>query len=712
MTLTRFWHRRICEAVMLVSLIILALYFWAYFADVKSISAALLVKDSAAIAAAASFFSSFVSYLWAPKKYTFWGAYIAFVLLSITTAILIINTGDTSSPFLALWMAVSVFAGVFGVYGFAPLFVTVTGYLVMQFLGTSNEESIVAVILAGELPLALSYLLWHNKGAEQKSSDRAYHELATELSEVAGKSEVVINAIGDGVIALDGKGIIQLINPAAQQIIGWGKQDALSLDYKSVLKLADNKDADVVPANDPVVQALATNQEVTTNNLKLVTNSGKKRLVSVVVSPIGQLGAGVIIVFRDITKEKAEEREQAEFISTASHEMRTPVASIEGYLGLALNPATAQIDDKARDFINKAHESAQHLGHLFQDLLDVTKADDGRISNNPKVVDVVEFTHTIAQGLRPKAEEKGLRMLFKPQPDDEDEDDKKGERRISPVYYGNVDNDHLREIIANLIENAIKYTPKGDVVIDVTGDTDHIVISIADSGIGIPKEDQAHLFQKFYRVDNSDTREIGGTGLGLYLCRRLAEGMSGRVWVESEYKQGSTFYLEIPRIDHEEAMRLIETAETKNEEEISNVVLQQPTLPQSPTVQDSTTVISAQTQPTTPPDTVDTAYTNKPVESVAQQLQSIRSMPITTPQPSQPAATPSQPTTQTYQPPQAPQYTAAPAVAPPQPQQASYIPTRPIVEKPNTPLSSIEQHPDQYTRQRPSVMTVPSRRQD
>ena len=87
------------------------------------------------------------------------------------------------------------------------------------------------------------------------------------------------------------------------------------------------------------------------------------------------------MIFRDITKEKAEEREQAEFISTASHEMRTPVASIEGYLGLALNPATANIDEKARDFITKAHESAQHLGRLFQDLLDISKAEDGRLKN-------------------------------------------------------------------------------------------------------------------------------------------------------------------------------------------------------------------------------------------------------------------------------------------------------------------------------------------
>ena len=371
---------------MLVAAIVLALYSWAFFADVKEVSSALLVSDTVAIMAAGALITGFVSYLWAPKKYLFWGSFVAFVVLTVTTAALILSTGDTSSPFIALWMIVGVFAGIFGMYGLVPLFITLAVYMVMQFsIGALTRESIVTILLAGELPLVISYLIWHTKTEGDASADRTYRDLATELSQVANKSEVVINAIADGVVAVNDKGVIQLINPAAQQIIGWGKQDALALDYKSVLKLLDNKGNEVTPANDPVADALTTNKQVTNNTLTLLTNSQKKLLVSINVSPVGQLGSGVIIVFRDITKEKSEEREQAEFISTASHEMRTPVASIEGYLGLALNPATATVDIRARDFINKAHESAQHLGRLFQDLLDVTKAEDGRLSNNPKV---------------------------------------------------------------------------------------------------------------------------------------------------------------------------------------------------------------------------------------------------------------------------------------------------------------------------------------
>jgi len=376
--------------------------------------------------------------------------------------------------------------------------------------------------------------------------------------------------------------------------------------------------------------------------------------------------------------------------------MRTPVASIEGYLGLALNPATAQVDEKARDFINKAHESAQHLGNLFQDLLDVSKADDGRLSNNPKVVDVVEFTHDVVEGLRPKAEQKGLHVLFKPQPDD---DEKAGERRLNPVYYSNVDNDHLREVIANLTENAIKYTPAGEVVIDVGGDNDHVTISVADSGIGIPKEDQGHLFQKFYRVDNSDTREIGGTGLGLYLCRRLVETMNGRIYVDSEYKKGSTFYVEIPRIDHEEATRLIESASIENENKIETQpaitpLPAEPDLPALPPQPAAAAPVFQQPAAQPPSFSSDEAiYTNAPVKTVVQQMQQVASpqhVPAAPPQPLQQPAP-------TYQ------------QQVPQPQ---YPGRRMAPIRENIPLASIEQHPDQYIRRRDDSVPVPPRNQN
>ncbi len=530
---------------------------------------------------------------------------------------------------------------------FAPDIIALYQLQVPTLPGALAVGATIALIGALALP---------NSGAA-KAAHRSYGDLASELTQIAGKSEVVINAINDGVIALDGTNTIQLINPAAQQMLGWTRQDALNLSYKSILKILDTKNQPIEEINDPIAQAQLKNEITKSDAFSLETHSGKSFLAHISVSPVGQPGAGVIVVFRDITAEKSDERQRAEFISTASHEMRTPVASIEGYLGLALNPATATIDEKAREYINKAHDSAQHLGNLFADLLDVSKADDHRLKNDPRVVDVVPFVQNIVEGLTHKATEKGLRILYKPIPSSTSGDEG---RRLNPVFYANVDNDHLREITDNLVENAIKYTPQGDVTVDVTGSSEKVVISITDTGIGIPREDQSHLFQKFYRVDNSDTREIGGTGLGLYLCRRLAENMGGRIWVESEYKKGSTFFVEIPRIGQEEATRLIEQASIEAERRAA----------------------------------AEHAQAERDAAAVQREAAILETAPQA------PLAEPAAP--EVIQPvPQAEPVTpiATVEVAPPTP--------APVAD--NTPLSVIEASPGQYTRQAPPAISVPPR---
>jgi len=517
-----------------------------------ALSESVVVKQPVLIFASITALTSFTFYLWTPKTIAFASSLAIYVMLLVCAGGLIITTGGATSPFIALWMLVAVFVGIFGLWSLIPMIIAICTFVAGQYLSDNlSPELIVVVCFAGILPIIASFIIWHNHAGkiEPEAGDKAYKDLASELSQVATQSEVVINAIGDGVMAIDGKGTLQLINPAGQELLGWSKQDSVGLSYKSVLQLVDQKGAKLETSNDPVQQVLNTNQEVRNDDLTCMSKSGKKIMTSLVISPIGEMGSGAIIVFRDVTKAKAAEREQAEFISTASHEMRTPVASIEGYLGLALNPQTAQIDEKARGFIMKAHESAQHLGHLFQDLLDVSKADDRRMTNNPKVIDLVAFTHDVVQGLSQKAADKGLKIIFKPSPDD-------GGKHIAPVYYVNLDNDHIREIVDNLVENAIKYTIQGEVVVDVTGTEDKIVVSIKDSGIGIPAEDMPHLFQKFYRVNNAETNQIGGTGLGLYLCRKLAESMDGRVWAESEYRKGSVFYLELPRVGSDDASQL------------------------------------------------------------------------------------------------------------------------------------------------------------
>ena len=380
-------------------------------------------------------------------------------------------------------------------------------------------------------------------------------------SSFLGDGKAILDAVDDGVLAVNSKGNILAINPAAEQITGWNGSDAAGLVFNSVLKITNNEGGEMIEISNPVNRVLRTGENFTTRDLFIKTQSGKIVPIFLAVNSIDSQNSGVVVVFRDISKELKENREQAEFISTASHEMRTPVASIEGYIGLALNPATATIDARAKSYLQKAHENTKHLGQLFQDLLDITKAEDGRLKNEPVVLDAIEFSRNIWEGLKPKAEAKGLNYIFKP------DNHKTGEKTLTPVFFIHADRDHLHEILNNLFENAIKYTPSGMVSVNITGDNNNVQISVKDSGIGIPSEDIPHLFQKFYRVDNSETREINGTGLGLFLSRKLTESIGGFLDVESEYKKGSTFTVKLPRITRENAEKLKAIEDTKKAEE-------------------------------------------------------------------------------------------------------------------------------------------------
>ena len=558
--ISRFWLRRLCEVALLSCFTIILLYAWARFIPTGyQLPIGLSVSDLAAGVAGIGSLIVLILCFWLPRKHEIEIGIFVYLLTVTVAATTIITSGGVVSPFLVMWIIVAIFAGFFG-----AIILGIMGLLViLQIIAASvqqgiNIQFIIGYLFFGFLPLIFSLVLWIRR---QKTDDNT-SSLKNKLSAVENKSDVVINAIDDGVLAISKDGNIELINPSAQQIIGWDQGDALGLNWKSVLKLVTSDGKDVEDLENPIAQSLSKNQPTHNDKLFLLTSSEKRILVSIVSSPVGTDGEGIIVVFRDITKEKAEEREQAEFISTASHEMRTPVASIEGYLGLALNPATAHIDEKARDFITKAHESAQHLGRLFQDLLDISKVEDGRMKNNPKIINVNEFLKDIFDGLATKADEKQLNYIFMPDIIDEGK-----EKSLQPIFYANIDPDHFREVVSNLIENAIKYTPSGEVVVNVTGDDKQISVSVKDSGIGIPAEDIPHLFQKFYRVDNSDTREIGGTGLGLYLSRRLAEAMSGNLRVESKYKEGSTFYLEIPRMSSSDAKQRLESAKIEKPED-------------------------------------------------------------------------------------------------------------------------------------------------
>ncbi len=495
-------------------------------------------------------------------------------------------------------------------------------------------------------------------------------------------SELALKSIHDGVIITDKNGTVQFINPAAVIMTGYSSaNNAIGLDYGLIVKLESKEGRELSEIENPLIQAMKTNQPLDSYQASLIDASSEKRLpVAVSVITAEGLSGNRIITLRDITKELEEEGEQTEFISTASHEMRTPVATIDGYLSLALNPQTATIDERARGYLSAAEKASKHLGKLFQDLLDVTKLDDGKIRPNFVPVEMVELVESIANDYAVRAKEAHLNYTF-----GSDQPLSLGSgHKIHQVVYGFIDVDFLREVLDNLIENAIKYTPDGgSIYVNVRGDGDRVLINVTDTGIGISADDLVHIFQKFYRVDNSDTRTIGGTGLGLYLVKQRVEAMGGKVWAESAFGEGSTFYVSLPRItadEYEKRMIIVRNKQTQ--------MAQNTSIPPQPVVnQNAFQVAGAPNQqpatPSAPYPTVAPA-SQPPVQPAPQPV----AQPVVQPTP-QPAILPTpQPTT----PPTA-RLVAQPSVQPPVQPVASPPPAPPATSPAPMPTITPVQNP-------------------
>lgn len=556
------------------------------------------------------------------------------------------------------------------------------------------------------------------KKKEPINNGQAPQNPATSTAQSANLANLVLNSIDEGVMIVHSSGIVVLVNPAAMRLLGTNDPNMVeNLQLASILSLENSEGTKIEDDVNPVLRAVMNGENFETRDLILVSVQEQRRpvAISVVCTTTGQNER--IITLRDIARELEEEGEQADFISTASHEMRTPVASIEGYLGLALNPKTATIDERARKYLEEAHASSKHLGRLFKDLLDVTKLDDKKIRVQLTPVEMVSTVRSIANGQVPMMSEKGIHYTFGANAARSDNTS----RVVNQEVYASVDIDFLREAVNNLVENAIKYTASGGGIwVNVRGDDDRVLINVTDTGIGISPDDLKHVFQKFYRADNSQTRTVGGTGLGLYLVKQRVEAMGGKVWAESSFGEGSTFYLSFPRITAEEYQRRKQIA--SNIEAMSQNTQ---TLPTQPTMQDPQAAISQpmmqasqpaisqpMMQPTTQPEVVQSPIqqTPQPMTVLPTQQTPQPSMQETTPvQSSQPVAPPvlqsvAQPTVQqpamtqfsqpvTQQPPaiqqpalsqpvQLPQQNMQPLQPPQQPLQPPHQPLQPAAMQP------------------------------
>lgn len=550
------WLRNFTYSILSVDILLFAGYFYLDF-----INASKNTLDYWGITPLVLVFAGihiFVTLLIYPfvKKVAEWAGFVtAMVPYGLLLSAVIETSGNTNLWYRVLFIILVFALNMIGPYLAIASAVIAWILLIFDFLSISSsipEARLLNFILNIFVSLAAIGGWFFFK--RYYISDKKTVELTSKLEQEQFKSGIIFESITDGVMIISPQGTVQVINKSCADMLGWDRAEAKNLDYRSLFTVETEPDKPQPSDNtDAITQTVQTGKPVQQVSL-IQTHHDKHIYVDIVASPVeveeevnGEVIkklAGVVAVLRNVDTQKRQEQQRSDFISTASHEMRTPVASIQGFIELALNDKVAKIDDKARDYLTKAHESTKHLGELFQDLLTASKSEDGRLVNHPELIDLTEFLKNIVEQTAPRAEAKGLKLTF------EQKDSKP--QNVHPLMYVNVDPERLNEIVSNLIENALKYTEKGVITVGTTINDSGVVIRVSDTGIGIATEDIPHLFQKFYRTDNSVTREVGGTGLGLYITKQIAELMGGKVWVESTLGTGSTFFVQLPRVAPEQ----------------------------------------------------------------------------------------------------------------------------------------------------------------
>lgn len=563
--------------------VLFSIYFvviFAYFAiDQKTIQ---IVKDNplGANLASAIFASICIIYslliLRFVKKYNIWLAYlISFLLILAATSFATEQTLKSSITYL--YLINNYIMGLEAVI-FGPIVALASmGIITIIFsmtIANSTTPTIFGktgdtiIFITRILFIGLLTYLVRNKYEE----DADKHNFVSQYFVNNKTVGLLTNSISDGVIIIDRNEIIKLANPEALKILNQKAKDILDLNYRSVLKLKTASGQIISAEEDPISKAMQSNNSF--NNEFMLSSADNPELyidlnVSVIFNDQTQEIYGAIIILRDVSNRKKEEETRSEFISTASHEMRTPVAAIEGYIELALNQKVSTIDANARKYLEKAKNSSQHLGSLFQDLLASAKAEDGRLSNHPIVFELGELLEQQAEMSKMVAQQKNLELEFVIS-SEQQTNKHKNIKTLKPLYYVIADPNRIREVANNLIDNAMKYTPSGKITIGITGDSDVVQFFIRDTGIGISKDNIGHLFQKFYRVDSSDTRVTGGTGLGLFISKEIIDLYHGNIWAESENNNGTTFFVNLPRLNNIQAEATLANQQREQETVLNN----------------------------------------------------------------------------------------------------------------------------------------------
>lgn len=342
-----------------------------------------------------------------------------------------------------------------------------------------------------------------------------------EMSDEKEKMEAILTNMADGVIALNDRGHIIHINPAAQRMLSLNDEKVGS-DFLEKIKKIFNLDTEEIFNNS--------------KNPQEVLIQAKKSTLKAIIAPLTRddRAVGTILVLQDITKQHKLELMRREFVANVSHELRTPLTTIKSYTETLLDGALEEIGI-AKQFLKVVNDEADRMTRLVSDLLELSRLDNKETRWNKITISSGKLLEEVASKMKVSMERKGQNLIIDIPQD-------------SPDIFA--DKDKIEQVLQNIISNAIKYTPKaGKISIKLEKEANtKIKIKVSDTGVGIPKEDLPRIFERFYRVDKTRSRELGGTGLGLSIANEIVKAHGGNIDINSELGRGTEVIIELPAI--------------------------------------------------------------------------------------------------------------------------------------------------------------------
>jgi PAS domain S-box-containing protein len=340
------------------------------------------------------------------------------------------------------------------------------------------------------------------------------------------RAERVLAHVGDGVFLVDNDGVIRLWNPAAEAITGL-RADAI----------CDRSAEEMIPgwamigARVPVARRPGDADDASSPETVPLEIDGREIWLSIVGATLGD---GIVYAFRDVTRERRLEELRAQFVATISHELRTPLASLHGAAMTLLERENELSPQTQHDLLDMIAVQSKRLANLVEEILLAGQLDSGSLRVVTEPFDPEELVWTVAAAARLRTGDDTTIDVSIP--------------AVLPRVAG--DMERTRQVLTNLLDNAIKYSPHGGrIELGVEADGGYARFTVRDEGLGIPLGEQKRIFEKFYRLDPDHRRGIGGSGLGLYICRELVRTMGGRIWVDSDPGRGATFTFELPVAD-------------------------------------------------------------------------------------------------------------------------------------------------------------------